>query len=160
MPTAWFICPMERVPHPLRVTRRCAMDSFTSAIRADGGSWAETEVLGQRAVVKVNASAATLTTIAGTAGFTRVPSARLDDPLSSLSNGQRNAIRNLILELGYTPAEVAARFPNLSAATVGDVLRFMASRRRKVRHDAATDSIVDDGDVVTPTPVDHVDRMV
>lgn len=136
------------------------MDAFTDAIRADGGSWAETEVLGQRAVVKVNASTATLSTIAGTAGFTRVPLARLEDPLSSLTNGQRTAIRNLILGLGYAPAEVTARFPNLAQATVGDVLRFMASRRRKVRYDAQTDAIVDDGDVVAPASVDAVDGLV
>lgn len=160
MPVAWFICPMERVTHPRRVIRQCAMNRFTSAIVADGGDWAETEVLGQRAVVKVRAANATLNAIAGTAGFRRVPLAALNDPLSSLSTAQRNAVRDAILELGYTAEEINARFPTLAGATLGDVLRFMASRRRKVRYDAVNDVVVDDGVVVVPRRVDDVDARV
>jgi len=161
VPVAWFVCPMERVPHPRRVIRRCAMDSFTQLIEADGGGWAESEVLGQRAVVKVRASAQTLTVIGQAPGFIRVPAARLGDPLSSLSAGQRTALRNVVLDLGYTAGELADRFPGgLGTVTLGELLRFIASRRRKVRYDQATDSIVDDGPEVVPVPVDVVDGAV
>jgi len=137
------------------------MDDHTPLIRADGGDWAETEVLGQRAVVKVRASAGTLRAIAQTPGFLRVPIARLDDTLASLTAGQRAALLNAVLDMGYTTQEFQARFPDgLGGVTLGEVLRFVASRRRQVRYDQAGDVIVDDGPVEVPTPVDTVDGLV
>ena len=68
MALAWFICPYKRGPGP-DVIRYPAMDDFTSLIRGDGGDWAETEILGNAALVKVRASSGTLTTINGAAGF-------------------------------------------------------------------------------------------
>ena len=46
MPIAWFICPYKQRPAPKRNFRYCAMDDLTAVIRADGGDWSETEVLG------------------------------------------------------------------------------------------------------------------
>lgn len=89
MPIGWFIAPYKRRTDPVRVRRYCAMDDFTDQVAA----WSEVEVLGQHAIVKVSESSAVLSSIAGTAGFQRIPVARLDDPLSSLSVAQRNAIR-------------------------------------------------------------------
>lgn len=160
MAIAWFICPYKR-RDSFRPGRYCAMDDFTAAILADGGAWTETEILGNRAIVKVKASAATLTTIAGTAGFKRLPKAALNVSLSDLTTAQKNTLRNEALDQGYTLAEIQARFGNdLGAYTLGDVLRFMASRRRKPRYDAGTDTIVCDGVEVTPRPVDNVDTEV
>lgn len=137
------------------------MDAFTPQILADGGSWAESEVLGQRAVVKARASAQTLTAIAQAAGFTRIPVAALDDPLASLTTGQKTALRQLVLDMGYTAAEIrGALGDDLGQRTLGELLRFVASRRRKVRYDAQSDTIVDDGPEVTPVSIDSVDRMV
>lgn len=137
------------------------MDDFTPAIRADGGDWAEAEVLGQHAIVKVRAGAATLTAIGAAAGFDRIPLAALDDPLSSLSAGQRAALRARVEALGYSAAEIAAALPgDLGSYTLRQLLRFVASRRRKVRYDAATDSIVDDGPVQPVRMVDHLDGVV
>lgn len=157
MPVAWFIVPYKRRPHPRDVIRYCAMDDFTSQVT----SWSETEVLGQNAIVKVNASNAVLSSISGTAGFQRIPVARLDDPLSSLSVAQRNAIRNKITSLGYTVAELDAAFPgDIRNFTLRQLLQFIASRRRKVRYDTATDTIVDDGVDAPVRPVDDVDAAV
>jgi hypothetical protein len=122
------------------------MDDHTAAIRADGGAWAETEILGNMAIVKVRATAATLTTIADATGFTRLPLSVLDNSLASLSTTQRTAIRNKLNDMGYSVAEIQARFgSDLSIYTLGDVLRFAASRRLKPRYDAATDTIILDG---------------
>lgn len=122
------------------------MDDFSAVIQADGGAWSEVEVLGNQAIVKVvGVSSATLTTIASGKGFTRVPLDRLDAPLSSLTAPQRAMLRSIILNAGYTLAEANSRFPNLANNTLGEALRFLASRRRKPRYDAATDSIVLDG---------------
>jgi hypothetical protein len=134
------------------------MADFNAAILADGGHWTETEVLGDRAIVKVRASAATLTTIAGTATFRRIPLDLLDDSLASLTNGQRNAIKNELLSAGYTNAEINAAVPDLSAVTLRQVLHFFASRRKKPRPSAGT--FVFDGPEVTPRAIEEVDGEV
>lgn len=160
MAIGWFIAPYKRRSDPDRVFRYCAMDDFTTQILADGGAWAETEVLGNCAVVKVNASTATLSTIAGTQGFQRIPLQRLDDPLSSLTNAQRNAIRNRILAMGYTSAEINASLPNLANVTLRQVLHFVTTRRLKPRYDPGTDAIVLDGAEQPVRQVESVDAEV
>lgn len=157
MPVAWFLVPYKRIVGSPRPARYCAMDDFTSQVNG----WSETEVLGQHAIVKVNATNAVLTTIAGTAGFQRIPVALLDDPLSSLSVAQRNAIRTKITSLGYTVAELDAAFPgDIRNFTLRQLLQFVARRRRKVRYDQATDSIVDDGPDQPVRSIDDVDTAV
>lgn len=159
MPVAWFIAPYKRRPDRERPTRYCAMDDFTADILAAGGAWTETEVLGDRAIVKVRASVAVLTTLAGV--FRRLPKDALGTPLSDLTNGQKTALRNELTDAGYSLAELQARFgSDLGAHTLGDVLRFMASRRRKPRYDADTDTIVCDGVVENCRSPDHVDAEV
>jgi hypothetical protein len=69
----------------------------------------------------------------------------LDDPLSSLTSGQRTAIRNEVLDAGYTAAEINAAHPDFSTVTLRDVLRFLTRRRLKPRYDQGTDTIVLDG---------------
>jgi hypothetical protein len=161
---AWFLCPYKRDTAPLGfpslVRRYCAMRDFNAQILADGGAWDATEVLGNQAVVKVQASPATLSTINAEPGFTRIPLDLLDDTLGSLTAGQRNAIRQVILDAGYTPAEVTARFPNLANSTVGEALRFLASRRKKPRYDQPTDSIVLDGPDQACRSVDEINGRV
>lgn len=58
---AWYICPYKRRLDAPRPTRYCAMDDYTQQIiYTDGGNWSETEVEGDRAIVKVSASKDTL----------------------------------------------------------------------------------------------------
>lgn len=126
--------------------RYCAMDDFTALIDADGGKWSETEILGDHAIVKVVASAATLSTIAAEPGFQRLPKDLLDEPLNSLSAAQRNAITNKLESLGYQRTEWRTVLgSNIGTKTLRDVLRFAATRRKKPRYDSATDTIVLDG---------------
>ena len=161
MAVGWFIAPYARVlenrPHP---SRYCVMDDYTAQIRTDGGAWAETEVLGDRAIVKVRASDATLTTIAADVRIRRIPLNALDNPLSSLTVNQRTAIRNELLDAGYTVAEVNARFPNLANNTLREALTFLATRRRKPRYDSGTDAIILDGAVQSCRSVESVDASV
>ena len=98
MPVSWFICPYKRRLGGTFPIRYCAMDDYTTQIEADGGRWAESEVLGNHAIVKVSASAATLTTIAGTSGFQRIPVNALETTLGSLTVAQGTATRNKIEE--------------------------------------------------------------
>lgn len=136
MPIGWFIAPYKRDLSEPTPTRYCAMDDATSLIRADGGDWHESEFLGNRAIVKVRASAATLSAIATAPGIKRLPKNRFDDPLSDLSNAQKRAIRDELLDAGYTFQEFQARFGNdIGNFTLGDIIRFAVTRRRKVRWD-------------------------
>jgi hypothetical protein len=137
------------------------MDDFTDQILADGGAWSEVEVLGDRAIVKVRANLETLLAIAGTAGFRRLPKDRLDDSLSSLSSGVKLALRNELIDAGYSLAEIQERLgADLGSKTLRDVLRFAASRRRKPRYDQATDTIVCDGPEQGCRDIADVEREV
>jgi hypothetical protein len=159
---AWFIAPFVRVTPPASLAaipmRGCGMRQFAGQIKADGGKWGYVEVLGNKCLIKISASAGLLTTIAGT--YQRIPASRLDDPLSSLSTAQRNGLRQIILDAGYTTAEVNARFPNLANNTLGDALRFLASRRLKPRYDQATDTIILDGPIQIPESVDNLSAVI
>jgi hypothetical protein len=137
------------------------MDEFTPQIYSQGGQWAETEVLGNYAIVKVRASDATLTTIAATEGFQRLPLTLLTESLSSLTGAQRTSIRNRLIAMGYTDTEInTALGANIGQRTLGQVLRFAASRRLKPRYDAMQDLIVLDGPVQTCRLIEDVDNEV
>jgi hypothetical protein len=171
MPVAWFLIPYERDDFDggsrKRVGRRLPIDALTTTIWADNGfpqgnvPGSETEVLGQHAIVKVRANNPTLTLIAAIPGAARIPVAQLDDPLSSLTVQQRNAIRNKITSLGYTVAELDAALPgDIRNFTLRQLLTFVARRRRKVRYDSGTDSIIDDGPEQPVRPLENVDAVV
>lgn len=159
MPLAWFVVPYKRRVGEVPPTRYCAMDDFTTLILADGGAWDETEILGDRALVKVRASTATLTTIGATAGYFAIPSRffRLEDSFADLTAGERNQISNAITGLGYTQAELdAAMGATLAlwrAKTLADLLRLAATRRLRPRYDQPTDTIVCDGPAQPVKPV-------
>jgi hypothetical protein len=138
------------------------MDDFTAQILTDGGGWDETEILGNAALVKVRASAATLTTINAEPGFLRIPKhSALSDTLGDLTAGERQAILDELLVLGYSQAEVNAALPaNWGSVTLAQVLRFAASRRLKPRYDSGTDAIVCDGPTQPVKDVSVVDGRV
>lgn len=157
MPIAWFLVPYKRRVGMVPVTRYCAMDDFTASVTA----WTETEVLGDRAIVKVRALSGVLTTLNAEPGFVRLPKDALDDPLSDLTAGQKTALRDILTDMGYTLSEIQNRFgSDLGAYTLHDVLRFMASRRRKPRYDTGTDAIILDGEVQDCRSVEDVDSGV
>lgn len=163
MTVAWFICPYKRRVGAHKPTRYCSMDDFTAAILADGGTWSETEILGDAALVKVRASDSTLTTINVASGMVRIPNHfALTDTLGDLSAGQRTAIENKLQALGYTLAELRAAIPSggWASVTLGQVLRFAASRRLRPRYDNNTDTIICDGQSDPVRPVSDVDGSV
>lgn len=164
MPVGWFLAPYKR-----RIgtrVRYCAMNDFTLTIRLDGGSWSERECLGDHAICKVNALSATLTLIGGTAGFTRVPArfTDLSQTLGDLTSGERTALRNKLIALGYTAAEIDAAVGATIGAwrtkTLRQVLGFALNRRLEPRYDAATDAILLDGPPVACGTVEAVDSEV
>jgi hypothetical protein len=162
MPIAWFICPYKRGPNiGLGPSRYCAMDDFTNQIITDGGTWSETEILGNHAIVKVRASDVTLTKIADGQGFVRMPKAVLTEPLSDLGATAKTSIRNKLTALGYSLSEVRnALGDDLGSKTLADVLRFAAKRRLKPRYDKDTDTIILDGPEHPVRPIEDVDKAV
>jgi hypothetical protein len=135
------------------------MEDFSATINSDGGAWSETEVLGNRAIVKVKASAQTLQTL--DAEFKRLPKTLLTDSLSDLSLGVKTAIKNELLDMGYTLTEIVnALGADIGQKTFADLLRFIATRRLKPRYDSQSDTIVCDGDVQTCKSVDIVNGEV
>jgi hypothetical protein len=159
---AWFICPYKRDPRTDKVARYCAMGDFNDLIVADGGRWSEAEILGDAALVKVSASAGTLTTINAAPGFLRFPNhVDLNDTLGDLTANQRQALRDEALALGYTQAEIDAALPaNWATVTLRQVLNFFRTRRLRPRYDAGTDTIVLDGAVQACKAVEVVDSEV
>lgn len=159
MPVAWYIVPYEIVASRFPGERRCSMDSFSPSITADGGIWEEVEVLGGFAIVKVRANLATLVAIDAAASFMRLPKDDLLSPLSDLTLLQKTRLRQKILDMGYTAQELSdALGSDLGAITLGQVLRFIASRRREPRWDGTT--IVYDGEIRSPRSLDDLDAQV
>jgi len=162
MSIGWFICPYKRGtnqgPFP---TRYCAMDDFTNQINAVGGTWSETEILGNHAIVKVRATDALLTTINAAGGFTRLPKNKLDEPLSDLSPAVKTILRNKLNSLGYTLLEIQeALGDDIGSLTMRDLLRFASRRRLKPRYDRDTDTIILDGPTQPVRSIDNVDGTV
>jgi hypothetical protein len=166
MALGWFITDYVRKDKNGRPTRICRMNDFTATIFAEGGDWAEVEVLGGYAIVKVRASSAILTTIAGTAGFQRIPPAFTDlsTTMGSLTTTQRTAILNRILAMGYTNEEIntvlGTNLAGWRTKTLGQLLHFVTSRRRKPRYDAIASAIVLDGEIVACESVETVDETI
>jgi len=137
------------------------MDDYTPQIFGEGGNWSESEVLGNYAVVKARASQATLDTIAADPLFLRIPLDRLDISLGQLTPQQRTLIRGRLQAMGYTQAEIFGSLDsNLAKVTLGQVLRFAASRRHKPRYDPIQDEIMLDGEVQTCRSIESVDAEV
>jgi hypothetical protein len=158
MPVAWYIVPYGRRPGS-RPVRYPAIDDYSSQIHQYGGQWAETEILGNRCIVKVRAPQAVLSALDGV--YKRLPKDRLDDVLADLPLAVRRALRDELADMGYALDEIRARFgDDLGAYTLRDVLRFAATRRFKPRYDAATDSIILDGSEQSCRSVESVDVEV
>lgn len=157
MPIAWYIVPYVRVippPAGLLAARTLALNVDAPQL---AGKWREVETLGNRAIVKINVGAGVLSQL--DAAYKRLPKDRLDDALSDLPNGVKNALRNEVLDMGYTAQEVNNRFPNgVGDFTLRQVLKFMASKRRKPRYDEQTDDIIYDGEEVPGEDIDALDR--
>ncbi len=163
MAIAWFICPYKRETFNVGpfVGRYCAMMDFSPQIKADGGAWSESEVLGNHAIVKVRASAETLDLINAAQGFIRLPKTLLTESLSSLTNAQKTAIVDKLKALGYTITEIRDNLGNnIGNKTLGDVLRFAARRRLKPRYDKDTDTILLDGPEQPVRPIENVDGAI
>lgn len=160
MPIAWYIVLWKRKDQEQGLIRRtCAIRDYSTMIKNDGGNWRAIEVLGGRLLVKVKASTATLSLL--DTKFKRLPKDRLDDSLSDLPSNIKTMIKNEILDMGYTLSEIQQKLgSNFNQKTLREVLKFMATRRRKPRYDKATDTIFCDGDIRACNSIEVIDKEV
>lgn len=160
MPVGWYIVPLrkdEAYTGPLLASQDLAIVDHEAAIIASGGAFAWVRILGQRAIVKVRASAGVLTTLNGV--YKRFPKNAFNDSLADLSNAVKIGLRDEALDQGYTMQEITDRFgTDLGQYTLAQVMRFMASRKRMTRYDSGTGAIVEDGDIVIIEP-DAIDKL-
>lgn len=161
--TSWFLASYKRKDRgPGRIGRYCVMDDYTPLIiNQDGGTWRESECLGNQAVVKVLASQATLQTISADVAIRRLPKDALGATLADLTAIQKLTLRNWIEGLGYSRAEWQADLGiDLGAITLRQVLRFITKRRFDPRYDVATDTIILDGAMQPCHSIDEIDAAI
>jgi len=161
MAIAWFV--VQYVPYNDRPnTRRLAIDAFTRQIEADGGSWAEAEVLGNYALVKVSASTATINAIKAYGIFPATSYTGLDTLMSDLSNPEYKAIQDQLLLMGYTQAEINASLGSSLTLwrqkTFRQLLEFAATRKFNIRWNGT--AIVFDGEQQVCINPDVIDKRV
>jgi hypothetical protein len=168
MPIGYFIVPYDVATSQRGDFRQCAMMRFNAQIEADNPgattqNWSEIETMIGYALVRVRASATTLTTIGAETGFTRLPAwmLNLDATLGSLTTTQRTAVLNKLDEMGFTLAEIQAVFgttlANWRTRTFRQLLNFVTGRRVENRYDADTHQFVYDGAFVScPKSVDDM----
>lgn len=161
MAIGWYIIPYERYypPYADIPMRHCAINNYKTEIWAAGGKWYSTEILGNRGIVKVSAPVGILSLL--DSKYKRIPKDRLDDSLSDLPTAVKIALKNEILDMGYTFVQVLARFgDDIGQYTLRQVLKFMATYRLKPRYDSDTDTIVMDGIVQKCSSIEFADKKV
>lgn len=147
MPNAWFLDTYIGITptNGLLWQRAPSVRQFLPQVSADGGKMAWVEVLGNRCLVLVRASAATLAAIS--ASVQRFPVDMLTDSLSTLTAGQRQVLVTQVTDMGYSLEEINAHVDstNLQNHTLRDVLAVMCIRRSTPRYLSGSDELVFDG---------------
>jgi len=126
---AWYVCPYNWLTGwDGLLMRYCSMNDYTEQLRVDDGRpplpfenwgsypegetplWAEAEMLGDRAIVKVStgASPAMLAVLDAEATFYRIPAEVLDIILDDqgVTNPQLNQMWAILVDAGYTASEL------------------------------------------------------
>lgn len=156
---AWYIVPYTQDPIETIPTRYCEIDDFTSELNEFNARWHELEILGNRAIVVIDAPQAVLNFL--DTEFKRLPKNRLNDSLADLPQAVKSALLNELVEAGYPLAEIRARFgSDLSSYTLGDVLRFAAKRRHVISFDYKSGQIVLGAQILNRLSIDDLDRMI
>ena len=158
MAIGWYIVPYVQHPEILR-RRYCQIDDYSPQIYAAGGHWMETEILGNRALVKLRAPVNIQNNAKN--NYKKMPVENLDVPLTNLPTAQKQALRAELLDMGYTEEDVYARFgDDLSIYTLREVFTFMAQKRKEERYDEETQTHYFDGPDVSCKPIEEIDEGV
>lgn len=151
MATYWWICryvkAMGEFGRPF--VRVSAFESYHDDLTKEGAKWRYEEIAGNRCLVRAEMSGALAQTIALDVNCLPLPLKRLDQTLGELSLAARNTLRDIAVEMGYSLTEIRDRLGNnLASVTLGQLLRFLASRRIKPQYNADKTDVVFDGPVI------------
>lgn len=153
---AWFIVPYRLRQRGERVIRYCAMDDYTRAIHAEKGAWDEIEIVGNQALVKVEAPTAVLNQIRRDLDFFEIINNLQDADPDTL-----NSIREKMQSLGYSDKEIQTTLgDDLSVVTQKQVVEFCAQRSQMGYYDAARGEVVLEQEKAATKPVDEVEKIV
>ncbi len=136
MSIAWYIAPYKLDTTRMfmgNATRYVAIDDETSVIN----NWREIETIGNRALVKVSASDSVLTTL--DSKYLRLPKDKINDSLSDLSNNAVTKIKDELLDMGYTLAQIKTKFGNainLKNFLLRDVFDFIVKDSKSMKLNA------------------------
>lgn len=164
MAVGWFIAKLTvtiNYPNWPYANRETPIDE--NALVANGGRFIRVE-LTNRLIYKIVAPNAVLSAVAALANVKRLPTSLLDDPLSSLTTTQQNAIIAELEDQGYTLQQITTQFPNIGQATLRQVLKFMARNRTLPVFDSVNLVLAassDPNDVVACSPdIDTMDTTI
>ncbi len=122
----------------------------------------EIEVAGDHALVYVP-NDADAEILRQQTGALALPKMGLADTLGELTPQERGALRDVLVALGYTTAEIRNRLrtTDLSTARLGELLEFARTRRKTPRLDLETGVIVLDGPnrVCNPLPLQFLNAF-
>lgn len=160
MSIAWYIVPRvkETRPDQPQPARLCEIALYTRQILDAGGKVSCIEVLGNRDIVKVIAPDAILAILDGK--YKRLPKDRLDDSLSDLPVTTKAALKDEILDMGYSIEELREKFSSDLQCTLRDILSFMATRKRQFRRIPETGDYVCDGAILKCHSIEYLDSKV
>lgn len=103
MATSWFLCPYDTITGGPRIFRRLSTCRYFPVIpNADGVVWDEAETLGNFGIAKVEGPDSALDTLRADADFFEF------DPLTTIPANRRNLVKNKLVSIGFTAAEVDA----------------------------------------------------
>ena len=148
MPVRYYLIPYTHQDFHGRVngSRQIFTDAQRDTLATENAKYPHREVLGDHAIVAVNARNAVLNQIDALPGVFQLPTRALDTTLADLTAPQKQALRDKARALGYDAQEIQDRFgADIGQATFRDVLKFLLKRRKKARYDSNAQDIVLDG---------------
>lgn len=163
--TYWWLCRYVKSVGEFNkpFVRVSAFELYYHDLVRDGAKWRYEEIAGNRALVRAEMSDALAQTIAMDVNCLPLPLNRLDQTLGELSPQARSTLQDLAVEMGYSLTEIRNRLGNnLANVTLGQLLRFLASRRIKPRYNADKTDVVFDGPVIPlrSSLVDELEQKV
>lgn len=165
MATYWWLCRYVKAVGEFNkpFVRVSAFELYYQDLVKEGAKWSYEEIAGNRCLVKAEMSDSLAQTIALDVHCMPLPLKRLDQTLGELSPQARSTLQDLAVEMGYTLTEIRNQLGNnLASVTLGQLLRFLASRRIKPRYNAEKTDVVFDGPVIPlrASLVDDLDGKV
>ncbi len=164
MAIAWFTVPY--VPAIITAGERPGRELLLLQQHDLRAQWSEVEILGNRAIVKMEAAPTVLLAVAALPGVYRFPFRYLKEPVSSEPLAVRLLLRQEMLDQGYTNEQINGRFGRgFEGATFRDVLLFMCSLWKRPFLD---NGVISFGEAVDGSnrrhkrrhPIDYLNRVV